>query len=191
MAEWKTAKVHADCHVQVMKKFYSVPYQSVGHEVRVRVTAKLVEIFDQDLGRLAGHARLLGRETHSTDPLHYPEEKLALTQFSVQAALSQAEKIGPETARLISELMSGSYPLKYLRRAQGILRLYQTARVTREGLEHACKMGMTFNKYQFPYIQAAAEYFDKNGNRPSVVKSAPVREKGSVYLHNSIFEEET
>lgn len=189
MAEWKTAKVHADCHVQVIKKFYSVPYQSVGREVRVKLTAKLVEIFDQDLNRLAGHVRLLGRETHSTDPRHYPEEKLELTQFSVQAALLQSEKIGPETAKLVSELLSGSYPLKYLRRVQGILRLYQTARVSREGLEHACKMGMTFKKHQFPYIQATAEYFDKNGNRPSAVKAAPVREKGSVYLHNNETEE--
>jgi transposase len=189
MAEWKTAKVHADCHVQVMKKFYSVPYRSVGREVRVRLTAKLVEIFDQDLGRLAGHARLLGRETHSTDPLHYPEEKLALTQFSVQSAILQSEKVGPETAKLVGELLSGSYPLKYLRRVQGILRLYQAARVSREALEYACKMGMTFNKHQFPYIQATAEYFDKNGNRPSAVKLAPVREKGSVYLHNNEMEE--
>ena len=36
-AEWRRSKVHADCHVQVQKKFYSVPYQFVGREVRVRV----------------------------------------------------------------------------------------------------------------------------------------------------------
>jgi transposase len=34
-SEWRTAKVHADCHVQVLKKFYSVPYKFVGREVRV------------------------------------------------------------------------------------------------------------------------------------------------------------
>lgn len=67
-SEWRKAKVHADCHVQVLKKFYSVPYQFVGREVRVRVTSKLIEIFDQDLNSLASHARLLGKETHSTNP---------------------------------------------------------------------------------------------------------------------------
>ena len=189
-AEWRGAKVHADCHVQVMKKFYSVPYKFVGREVRVRVTAKLIEVFDQDLNPLAAHARLLGKETHSTDPRHYPEEKLALTQFSVQQALNEAERIGPQTAKLVGLLLSGSYPLKYLRRVQGILRIFQSGRASREGLEHACKMGLTFNKHQFPYIQATAEYFDKNGNRPSAVKAAPVRDAGSIYLHNIIQQEE-
>ncbi len=28
--EWKLAKVHPDCHIQVMKNFYSVPYSYVG-----------------------------------------------------------------------------------------------------------------------------------------------------------------
>ena len=189
-AEWREAKVHVDCHVQVLKKFYSVPYKYVGREVRVRVTAKLVEIFDRDLNPLAAHARLFGKEIYSTDPRHYPEEKLALTQFSVQQALSESEKIGPETAGLVAELLSGSYPLKYLRRVQGILRLFQGGKASREGLEHACKMGLTFNKHQFPYIQATAKFFDSNGNRPTVVRSAPVREVGSIYLHNVIQQEE-
>lgn len=191
MSEWRTAKVHADCHVQVLKKFYSVPYKYVGREVRVRVTAKLIEVFDRDLNPLAAHARLLGKEIYSTDPKHYPEEKLAVTQFSVQLALREATKVGPETEKLVSHLLSGSYPLKYLRRVQGIIRIYQTQRVTREGLEHACKMGMTFNRHQQPYIQATAEHFDKTGNRPVAVRSAPVREASSVYLHNTIYEEET
>jgi hypothetical protein len=51
-------------------------------------------------------------------------------------------------------------------------------------------MGMTFNKHQQPYIRATAEYYDKSGNRPSAVKSAPVRDAGSIYLHNIIQQEE-
>jgi transposase len=189
-AEWRGAKVHADCHVQVIKKFYSVPYKFVGREVRVRVTAKLVEIFDLDLNPLAAHARLFGKELYSTDPRHYPEEKLALTQFSVQQALREAEKVGPHTLKLVGHLLSGSFPLRYLRRVQGILRIFQSQSVSRDALEHACKMGMTFNKHQQPYIRATAEYYDKSGNRPSAVKSAPVRDAGSIYLHNIIQQEE-
>jgi hypothetical protein len=55
LSEWKTPKVHADCHVQVLKKFYSVPYQYVGREVRARVTSKMIEVFDQDLNPLSVH----------------------------------------------------------------------------------------------------------------------------------------
>ncbi len=189
-SEWRRAKVHADCHVQVLKKFYSVPFQFVGREVRVRVSAKLIEVFDQDLNSLASHARLLGKETHSTDERHYPAEKVALTQFSVQIALRDAEKIGPETLKLVAELLGGAYPLKYLRRVQGILRLHQSGRVSRAGIEHAAKMGLTYGKHQFAYIQATAEYFDKNGNRPSLVRSAPRRDPNEIYLHNPIPKEE-
>jgi hypothetical protein len=189
ISEWRTAKVHADCHVQVLKKFYSVPYTYVGREVRVRVNSKLIEVFDQDLNPIAAHARIHGREIYSTNTKHYPEEKLALTQFSVQQALREATRIGPETEKLVSELLSGSHPLKYLRRVQGILRLKQSGRVTAAGLEHACKMALMFNKTQYSYVQASAEYFDKNGAKPSAVRSAPVREVGSMYLHNS-FERE-
>ncbi len=189
-SEWRKAKVHADCHVQVLKKFYSVPYKFVGREVRVRVTSKLIEVFDHDLNVLAAHTRLLGKETHSTDIRHYPEEKVALTQFSVQLGLREAEKIGPETLKLVTALLSGSYPLKYLRRVQGILRLYQSSRVTRKGLEHASKMGMTYGKLQFGYIQVTAEYFDRSGNRPSLVRSAPKRELDEIYLHNQIPKQE-
>lgn len=192
VCEWRKAKVHADCHVQVMKKFYSVPYQHVGREVRLRVTSKLVEVFDQELNPLAAHARILGQQTHSTNSKHYPEEKLALTQFSVQVALREASRVGPETEKLVTDLLSGPYPLKYLRRVQGILRLHQTSRVTTAGLEHAAKLALLYQKTHFAFIQSTAEHFDKFGTRPTVVRSAPVRDKTSVYLHgeNSFEREE-
>lgn len=185
MSEWRRAKVHADCHVQVLKKFYSVPYQNVGREVRVRVSAKLIEVFDQELNPLASHMRIFGSETHSTDPRHYPEEKLALTLFSVQIALRGASRIGPETLKLVGDLLGGSYPLRFLRRVQGILRLHQTSVVTTAGLEHAAKLALFYQKTHFAYVKATAEYFDKTGNKPTVVRSAPVREMSSVYLHGA------
>ena len=146
----------------------------------------MIEIFDEDLNSVASHGRIMSRETHSTNQSHYPAEKLAVSQFSVQLALRDAEKIGTETERLVSMLLSGAYPLKYLRRVQGILRLYQSGRVTKPALEHACKMGLQFNKTQYAYIQGTAEYFDKSGNRPSVVRSAPIRDPNEIYLHNAI-----
>jgi transposase len=185
-SEWKTPKVHPDCHVQVLKKFYSVPFINVGREVRVRVTAKLVEIFDGELNPLAVHVRLLGKEIYSTNELHYPEEKLALAQFSVEVAKRDAALVGPETERLVNVLLDTAHPLRYLRRAQGILRLLKSNRVTKEGLEHGSKMAMTFNKTQHGYVQSAAEYFDRNGSRPKLVPAAPVREVGTMFLHNKL-----
>lgn len=190
VSEWKSPKVHADCHVQVQKKFYSVPYKYVGLEVRAKITAKMIEIFDRDLNPLAAHARLLGKEIYSTDKRHYPEEKVALTQFSVKLAIKNAGAVGPETLALANYLLTGEYPLKYLRRVQGILRLFESARVSRAALEYAAKMGMTYGKHQFGYIQSTAQYFDKNGNKPTIVRTAPKRDVSSMYLHNLNHNEE-
>lgn len=188
-SEWREPKVHADCHIQVLKKFYSVPYKYVGQSVRVRVSAKMIEVFDKELTPLCAHARLLGKELKSTEESHYPAEKMALTQFSVQLAKREAHRLGPETEKLVSHLLDVAYPLRHLRRVQGILRLSQSHRVSREALEHGCKMALTFNKLNYRYVQSAAEHFDRNGNRPRLVGSAPVREVGSIFLHNPITEE--
>ena len=189
VSDWRKAKVHADCHVQVLKKFYSIPYKFVGSEVRVRVTSKIIEVFDLESNPVCCHARLVGKEIYSTDSRHYPEEKVALTQFSVQLALRDAKRVGEETLKLVTHLLSGSYPLRYLRRVQGILRLYQSNHVTRQALEHAAKLGMTYGKTQFAYIQNVAIYFDKKGNKPSIVQTAPKREVNTMYLHNQEREE--
>ena len=115
---------------------------------------------------------------------------MALVQFSVQQALKSADLIGPETSKLVSELLNVAYPLKFLRRVQGILRLYQSAKVSRDALEYGCKMGLTYKKLQYKYIQSTSEYFDKNGNKPSIVHAAPRREASSMHLHNSFEREE-
>jgi len=189
-SEWRSAKVHADCHVQVLRKFYSVPFTHVGSEVRVRITSKLIEVFDLELNQLCVHVRLLGKEIYSTEETHYPEQKLALTQYTVQVAKRDAENIGPETIKFINELLKGSSPLRYLRRAQGVLKLYQSKRVSRLGLEHGCRMALLFNKTQYKYVQSAGEYFDKNGNRPKLAGAAPVREVATIYLHKQLQMEE-
>ncbi len=107
-----------------------------------------------------------------------------MTQFSVQLALREAVKIGSETEKLVTELFSGSFPLKYLRRVQRILRLHQSSRVTKPALEHAPKMAMQFIKLQYAYVQTTAEYFDRNGNGPTVIRNAPKRYLDQMFLHN-------
>jgi hypothetical protein len=76
--EWRSAKVHPDCHVQTDKCFYSVPYRTVGQTLRVRVSDKLVEMFTEEHEPLAAHARQRGVGKFSTDKLHYPDGKVSI-----------------------------------------------------------------------------------------------------------------
>jgi transposase len=181
LCEWKTAKVHPDCHVQVEKRFYSVPYSFIGQSVRVRISNKLIEIFSSDTDPVSVHPRLTGDTRASTLDAHYPAEKVACARFEIKSALKQAEKVGPKTFELIQLLVGGEYPLRNLRRIQGILRLHQSQNVKKESLEYAASQALAFRKLSFHYVKHAAFFFEQGGNRPRVV--APIRTKEDLYLH--------
>lgn len=180
----RDSKVHSDCHVQVEKNFYSVPHLFIGQNVRVRIKAKLIEIFDDSMNVLAVHVRLFGSGKYSTVEAHYPEAKVQASRFEIKYVKLEAAKVGPETLRLIEDIIGGEYPLRYLRRAQGILRLVRSGQVKVPSMEYACHQALLFKKTNYSYVKAAAEHFEANGNRPAAVKSAPVRSLDEINLHN-------
>ena len=180
----KDAKVHSDCHVQVEKNFYSVPHVFVSRSVRVRIKTKLIEIFDDSSNVIAVHVRLVGSGKYSTVEAHYPEAKVQASRFEIKYVKAEALKIGPETVRLIDDILGGEYPLRYLRRAQGILRLAQSGQVKPASLEYASRQGLLFKKPNYGFVKAAAEHYEANGNRPASVKAAPIRNLDEINLHN-------
>jgi len=187
LSEWRTAKVHPDCHVQIERRFYSVPYQFVGHTVHVCIKTSTIEIFSQEREPLALHPRIAAceRQMASTIEAHYPEQKAALARFDVQTALRQAERIGPHTHKLIEDLLSGSQPLKYLRRAQGVLRLHQSQVVSTQAMEHACERALLFGKKHLRFIKDTALFFAAHGGKSAAVaREAPRRHQDHIYLHN-------
>jgi len=183
LAIWKNVRVHPDCHVQVERRFYSVPYIYVGQELRARIRTKLVEIFSPDSQAVAVHPRLLGTERASTLEAHYPEQKLAVARFEVRAALTLAKRIGPNTRLLVESLVSGTHPLRHLRRIQGILRLAQSGIVKNSSLEYAADQAMKFNKKNFNYVKQAAVFFENGGSRPRLI--TPPRNASDLYLHQN------
>jgi transposase len=183
LSEWRQAKVHPDCHIQVEKNFYSVPFVYVGQKVRVRLTEKMVEVFSEDSQPLAAHTRLKGIGKFSTYDFHYPEAKLSVARFEVHHAKDQATQLGPHVEKLVGELLSGQHPLRHLRRVQGILRLAKRYPITPEGLDHACQRALTFNKTRLAYIKDCALYFVTHGQRPTLL--APKRKPDTVHLHQA------
>lgn len=181
ISEWCSCKVHPDCHIQVEKNFYSVPFLAVGTTVRVKRTARLVEIFSSNHEALAVHGRLKGTSQFSTDERHYPEEKVSLARFDVCMALREAERVGPQMQKVIHQLVHGNHPLRYLRRVQGILRLKKSPQITAEALEYGAGMALKFRKLRLGYIKSCAEHYAVNGTRP--IGLSPKRERGEVFLH--------
>jgi hypothetical protein len=64
---------------------------------------------------------------------------------------------------------------------QGILRLHQSGRITREALEYAAEKALVFNKPRLAYVKACAEHYDTNGARLVLLK--PKRSDEELYLH--------
>ena len=181
LSEWRQAKVHPDCHIQVEKNFYSVPFVYVGQRVRVRLIEKMVEVFSEDSQPLTAHTRLMGIGQFSTYDFHYPEAKLSVARFEVRHAQEQAKKLGPHVEKLVDHLLSGQHPLRHLRRVQGILRLAKRYPITAEALDHACQRALTFNKTRLAYIKDCALYFVAHGQRPTLLP--PQRKPDTVHLH--------
>ena len=141
IGEWKKHKVHPDCHIQVAYNFYSVPYKYRGLEVDVRVNSSLLQVFI-GLECIATHVpyQSAQRGRYLTIKGHLPEAHLAILEATPQFVTEQAEKIGPSTHQIILAILaSGTHPLQYLRRIQGILRL-GGKRYGKPALEAACKI---------------------------------------------------
>jgi transposase len=184
ISEWRAAKVHPDCHIQVEKNFYSVPFVYVGQKVRVRLTEKMVEVFSDDSQPIAAHTKMSGIGRFSTYDSHYPEQKLSVARFEVHHANEQAKQLGPHVEKLVGELPCGQHPLRHLRRVQGVLRLAKRYPITLEALDHACQRAMSFNKTRLAYIKDCALYFVTHGQRPTL--AAPNRQSDTLHLHQRL-----
>jgi transposase len=135
-AVWKKARVHIDYHVAFEKHQYSVPYTLSGQEVDLRATEKTVEIFYLRK-RVASHPRSTAKGRYSTHSVHMPPEHQFYSQWSPERFLRWAEKIGAQTAELISRALDARrHPEQAYRTCLGILGLAK--HYSPERLEAAC-----------------------------------------------------
>ena len=130
--EWRTAKVGIDYHVCADKHFYSVPYQLVGEQLDVRLSALTVEILYKNR-RVASHKRSYVEGGFTTNSEHRPKSHQAHLQWTPSRIIFWAERTGPATAALVKKILeSRPHPEMGYRSCLGIIRLskeYGTERV--------------------------------------------------------------
>lgn len=178
--EWKTPKVHPDCCIQVDKSFYSVPFQYCGQSVRVKVTDTLLEIYSEDLEHIVCHIKSKKIGTVKIDEQHLPPWHLQNSKFELQNCLKAGAVIGEKTSLLLDQWFSGSHPLKFLRRAQGLTRLYKDG-ISREALEYAASQAITYKKHNLSYIKSCAlSYATRKEKSPNCL---PIRDATTIHLH--------
>jgi transposase len=142
LATWKQAKVNLDYHIEVEHHYYSVPYQFVRHEVRVKVSESVVEVF-HDAQRIAMHERSRVAYRHSTKPEHMPPEHWAYKTQSQPKFLAWASQIGPHTTQQVQAIFAQrEYEEQAFRSLRGVQQLATTYGAAR--LEAACRYAQAF-----------------------------------------------
>mgnify|MGYP001585093546 CR=1 FL=1 len=181
VCEWKEAKVHPDCCIQVAKCFYSVPFRYVGQKVRVKQTDKLIEIFNQETQPIACHRRAEKIGSVCIEDAHLPPHHQQRQCFDLRKGQARAKSVGPKTTQLVDILFNDARPLRYLRRVQGIFRLLDSGAIDQQSLEYAAGQVLTYERYQLSFIQSCAVRFQATGGR--LTSLAPRRQPENTYLH--------
>lgn len=171
-AEWEKHKVNIDYHVEIGHHYYSVPHQLKRQELDARITASTVELFFKGK-RVASHAKsgLPGR--HTTLSAHMPDSHKRYLEWTPSRIIRWAEKTGPSTASLVTEIMERRpHPEQGFRSCLGIIRLGR--RYGEERLEAACARAFFMKAFSYRSVESIlknsldGKEFPEGSMRPSV-----------------------
>lgn len=159
VGEWKQAKLHPDCYIQLESVYYSAPHIHRGKLLRVKLTEHHVEIF-LELERLAVHPRCRHRDGRRIKlDAHFPPASQAYYEATPQKLLSQSRFIHDELHRLVVDLFNADV-YGNIRRVQGLIRsaskeLHVCGHERGSAHIQAAIAHMRhFNKVRVPYFQS-------------------------------------
>ena len=165
-AEWRYVKPGIDYHVEVERRFYSVPHTLAGQRLEARITATGVELFHRGR-RVAVHPRH-GSGAHSTLAEHMPKAHRKHQQWTPGRFLNWARTIGPATLAVTrGQLEDRPHPEHGYRACLGLRHLarhYGTAR-----LEAACRRARAIGSPSYRSIASIL----KAGLDRSALEDAP------------------
>ena len=146
-ATWKKTKVHLDYHVELERRYYSVPYALVGKTVELRIAARAIEVLYQGQ-RVAAHLKGTYKGQFTTEPSHRPPAHQAVIELNHERILRRAEVIGEATAAVIrAQADRRKHRDETLRSSLGILRLAHD--VSPEQLGIACQRALELRSVSY------------------------------------------
>jgi transposase len=156
-ATWKTARVNIDYHVEFEKHFYSVPYELIHQEVRIRASERMLEIFHKNKPEsVAIHPRSSVPGRYSTQTAHMPIKHQKAGEWTPERLQRWAEDIGPYTSQMIQAILtSRRHPEQAFRSCLGILRL--SNQYARSQMEIACQMARADKELNYRGVKAVLE----------------------------------
>ena len=168
-AVWKTARVNIDYHVEFEKHFYSVPFELIHQEVRIRASERLIEIFHPSQPQaITVHLRSRTPGRYSTQTAHMPAQHQRASEWTPERLLHWADEIGPHTQQLLHAILaSRQHPEQAFRSCLGILHL--SNQYTHSQLEAACQVAHQTKTLNYQGVKAFLETLPATENKPVVV----------------------
>jgi len=176
---WKKVRPHPDCHVQILKNYYSVPNAYRGKTLDARITARHVEIFN-GTEKIATHPLLAGNKQGQYQSVvgHFPPSQVFLLETLPNLMQEKAKSAGPQTLSLVNRLFElGNHPLRFFRRVQGIIGLLKE--VTGKELESAVQTARVLGE-ELPRPSILREIVRQSRSAPE--ETAPVERKPNRYV---------
>jgi len=153
---WKKARVNIDYHIEIERRYYSVPYQLVKSEVEARLTEHTVEIFHGDR-RVASHRRAAKAGNYTTVNEHMPRPHREYAEWTPKRLVNWARKTGPATAELVGHILATRrHPQQGFRSCLGILRLGKTYGEAR--LEAACQRALCIRAFSYKSVESILKH---------------------------------
>jgi transposase len=187
-AEWKRARVNIDYHIDVEGHYYSVPYALVKHQLDVRLTEHVIEVFHQGK-RVASHARSRLKGRHTTVAAHMPKAHRQYAEWTPKRLIRWAASNGVATARVVETILaSRAHPQQGFRSCLGIMRLGKSYGTER--LEAACRRALKIGACSYKSIESILKNeLDKKPLPEPPKPSSPVPShdniRGPQYYDNS------
>jgi transposase len=154
-AEWKTATVNIDYHVELKDHFYSVPYSLAGQKVDLRYSATTVEVLHRGV-RVASHARSYQLGAATTIDEHRPPAHRRYLSWTPSRLLEWAGKAGLATRAVADAILSSRrFPEQSYRSCLGLIRLGE--RFGEERLEAACARAVKFQACTYKRVKTILE----------------------------------
>jgi transposase len=152
-AEFNTAKIGVNYHVEFDGFFYSVPYEHRGKQCTVRGTRTTVEIFVRGERIWTHHRRHRGNR-YVTLSEHLPEQHKAVSEWNDERFISWAKKFGENTTAYITALLASTeYSVQAYRACMGVLR--QAKGVPAAVVETASAMVLENQQFSSKYFELA------------------------------------
>ena len=173
--QWYHPTISPDYHIEIEKRYYSVPWEYYGKSLDVRLLKQTIEVY-QGRNRIAVHPRSPKPFTFTTDIKHLPQRHQKYAWWTLENIMKRSRDIGSSTEKLVDKIIKTKiHPLQGYRPAQGILRLANTYGETR--LESACSIALEFG---FTRVRQIKDILKNGKDKGQTVPQKTVKNCGNV-----------